>query len=135
MKLTKDNAQLYVGVPEQNGELKHLTKVDTIAEANAVMFDCPVSGHGHAILVYFAPHGNAPPVHPSWEPKPRWQVSGTDLSNITVSPSINLDVPVDACAVCEHRTNPCPQHPNGGRKQIPPGCRWHGWIQNGEAKP
>lgn len=143
MKLTKDNAQLYCGVagtpsaPAQPKEPACLVKVDTVAEANALMFDCPVPGHGHGILVYLAPHGNAPPVHVDWRPKPRWQVSGTDLSNITLSPSINLDVPSNVCAVadCQSSQNPCPKHPGGGRKDLPPGCRWHGWVQNGEAKP
>jgi hypothetical protein len=137
VRLTSDNAQLYRLDPADNAVLR---KVTTVAEASAVMFDCPLwtDTHRHSVLVYFAAHpGGAPVSPPSGPPNTishtRWQVSGTTLADLTISPSINLDITYDGCSICFSRDNPCPFHPQAPRKPVPPGCRWHGWVQNGDA--
>jgi len=67
--------------------------------AQGIMFVCPVCADGHVVLVWFEDRG----VPESWQPKPRWGVSGTGLDDLTISPSID-----------------------GG-----PGC-WHGFVRDGE---
>ncbi len=86
--------------------------VDSVAEAQGVRFLCPAcfaANNGpigtHSILVWFA--GCALPT--GLRPLPRWQVSGNGLNDLSLSPSINLDV-------------------GGG------GCRWHGFVSAGEAR-
>ncbi len=135
MKLTKENATLYRCDGEDSINRHSMSKVETVAEASGIMFDCPVVGHGHSIMVYFAAHGTALVAPPGWEPLPRWQVTGKDISDITITPSINLDVVSEGCVSCGNRTNPCPTHPAAGRKTFPPGCVWHGWVTNGNALP
>ena len=137
MKLTKENSQLYRC---QAGN-ESLTKVDSIVEASALLFECPAHHKdsridGHSIFVYFAAHpGGAPVAPPDCRPLPRWQVTGKDLSDITISPSINLDVVSEGCAKCRNVVNPCSAHPGAGRKSFPPGCVWHGFVRNGIALP
>jgi hypothetical protein len=128
VKLTPETAQLYRCI-----ESGAMMKVDTVPEANGVRFDCPL-GHGHSVLVFFAAHpGTAPLAPPDMRPTPRWAVSGRTLADLTLSPSVNLDVPHEGCAECGEPRSPCPLHPGAGRKSEPPGCRWHGWVKNGEA--
>jgi hypothetical protein len=79
--------------------------VDTLAQAQGIRFYCPGCGE-HMIGLWFADRG----VPADAEPKPRWRVSGTGYADLTISPSINLDVPGAT------------------------GCRWHGFVTNGEAK-
>jgi len=71
------------------------------------------AGRPHGVLVSFANPRNAPPVPAnagtrdrSGKPS-RWTMTGTGLSDLTLSPSIDLTMPND-----NHR------------------C-WHGWIRNG----
>ena len=74
-------------------------------DADGIMFICPLC-QSHSILVWFKDRS----VPAYYEPKARWGASGTGLHDLTVTPSINLDVPGAT------------------------GCKWHGHIINGEAK-
>ncbi len=92
-----------------------LVRVETVAEADGVMFLCPScydrnSGDvgTHSILVWIA--GREIPA--SETPLPRWDASGTALADLTLRPSINL-------------------HPDANRH--PNACLgWHGWVRAGE---
>lgn len=80
--------------------------------AQGVLFDCPLC-QKHSVLCWFNNPINAPQVPDSACPAPgRWAQSGTGIDDLTLSPSVNLDV-----------------HPEEHSM-----CRWHGWVQNGEAK-
>jgi hypothetical protein len=79
--------------------------VDSLDTAQGVRFTCP-GCDGHQILVWFKDRG----VPDTAEPRPRWSVTGTSLADLTLSPSINLDVPGAT------------------------GCRWHGFITAGTAR-
>ena len=108
MNLRSLEAELFAHVP--NG----VRYVDTLAEAQGVMFLCPkcyqTNGGDigtHMVMVFFADRG----VPADAKPGPgRWQVSGTSIDDLTLSPSINLD---------------CGPEPRG--------CCWHGWVKNGDA--
>jgi hypothetical protein len=76
----------------------------------------PDGGKPHGLIVPFANPRNAPPVPPDHGPKsattpdgprPRWQMSGAGLADLTLSPSVAVG--------------------------HDPQC-WHGWIQNGEVR-
>lgn len=92
-----------------------LGKCDAFPAAQGILFQCPAcagpDGSGHYVLVWFADRG----VPSEAEPKPRWHASGTGLDDLTLTPSINLDVP----------------GPNG---EPAIGCRWHGWVRGGVVK-
>lgn len=82
--------------------------VETLAEAQGVMLDCPKC-RNHSVIIAFADRG----VKDNWgtrssDGRPtRWQVvGGTGLNDLTLSPSIDCT----------------PSNPN---------C-WHGFITNGE---
>lgn len=88
--------------------------------AQGVLFQCPACAQGkvrrrthvegaHYVLVWFANPLGAPLVPPKAEPVSRWTAEGNGLDDLTLSPSVNLDV-----------------GPN-------PGCRWHGWVRSGDA--
>lgn len=112
MRLRDLHARLLRVEPsERLGHVGHV--VETVAEANAIDFECPVGGgHGHHVRVYFKDRG----VDPSLKPLPRWDVSGTNLDDVTISPSIHLN-----------RDAPPP------REGEPDVCRWHGHVRNGDA--
>lgn len=74
--------------------------VQSVAEATSVMFICPEC-EGHYILVHF--RGRVPD---DAKPKARWDVTGTTIDDLTLSPSIDLTGATD--------------------------CGWHGFVQNGE---
>lgn len=77
----------------------------TISTAQGVMFECPLCGR-HSILAWFRDRD----VPDDAEPGPgRWTPTGTSLADLTLNPSINLDVGPDA------------------------GCKWHGWVRDGDA--
>jgi hypothetical protein len=85
------------------------------AGAQGLLFLCPLtsSGHSHSILVWFADSG----VPPEASPKFRWAAHGSSIDDLTLAPSINLDVPyVDE---------------KGVRHE--PSCRWHGFVRAGVA--
>lgn len=105
----------------------------TIAGAQGVLFQCPLCGAGlepgeengrrflrgaHYILVCFSN-----PVMTNVAPDttaggaPRWRIeSGSTLDDLTLSPSINCDIPWKDKDGVEH----------------PSSCRFHGYIRNGE---
>lgn len=95
--------------------------------AQGVMFQCPKCAEGkppgepdgvgfagaHYIRVCFSNPLNAPVAPAEFDKNPRWQMSGAGLDDLTLAPSINLDVPDEKGEV----------H----------GCRWHGFVTNGDA--
>jgi hypothetical protein len=88
-------------------------------EVQGLLFYCPlhhdpVKGHTHCIVVWFAGRG----VPDNAEPKTRWGASGTSLDDLTLQPSINLDVPW--------------VHPDT-QVRYPSSCKWHGFITKGVA--
>lgn len=78
----------------------------TLATAQGILFECPLCGR-HSILAWF--RGRSVPDDAAPGPG-RWTASGTGFSDLTLNPSINLDVKPDSA------------------------CKWHGWVINGEAK-
>jgi len=110
----------------------HMMDTVTVDGAQGVMFQCPKCAAGketvvdrertkvdgtvrryvvgaHYIRVFFNDPVNAPVAPPDADSNPRWSMSGSNLDDLTLSPSINLDVP--------------------GQED---GCRWHGWVKNGD---
>lgn len=102
-----------------------LSTVDSVEGAQGVMFQCPKCAIGketgeedgrrfvrgaHSIRVFFSNPRGAAVAPPAADENPRWQMSGNGIDDLTLQPSINLDVP--------------------GQEN---GCRWHGWVTNGEA--
>ena len=75
-------------------------EVKTLAEANGVMFDCPKCGR-HSVLCW--DRTIPQPITPG---PGRWDMTGTGIADLTLSPSVNLE---------------------------PHGCQWHGWVRNGDA--
>ena len=74
-----------------------------ISRADGLLFDCPLCGR-HSVLCW----GRS--VHPDIKPNPgRWEITGTSLADVTLSPSVNLNVGPEAV------------------------CKWHGWVKNGDA--
>lgn len=86
--------------------------VDDIAEADGVMFQCPKcvnlqKGGGHYVICWFV---NVPD---NVEPKPgRWTPQGTGLDDLTFIPG----TPPRAVSVL-----------------LTLGCKWHGFVRNGDA--
>jgi hypothetical protein len=102
-------------------------RLPSIEGAQAVFLYGPC-GYGqndgtHGLIVPFANPRNGPAVPSDFVPKDRWQMSGSSLEDLTLSPSVN-------CAIG-------PPHPefNLAAGECKPGrpC-WHGWIQNGEVR-
>lgn len=104
---------------------------DAIDGAQGVRFQCPKCAIGceageedgrrfvrgaHYVQIWFANPRNAPvadhEADPGSESHHRWTVAGNSIDDLTLSPSVNLDIP-NLIAV-DH-------------------CRWHGWVKNGEA--
>jgi len=81
-----------------------LGKAEGFADAQGVLFECPMPDHSHMILLWFADRG----VPAEAEPVARWQASGTGLDDLTLHPSVNAQVRDPTC--------------------------WHGWVTNGEIK-
>jgi hypothetical protein len=84
------------------------------AGAQGLLFRCPRPGCTHSVIVWFADSG----VPPEASPKFRWAAQGSSIDTLTLSPSINLDIPyIDEKGVSHA-----------------PSCRWHGFINGGVAK-
>jgi hypothetical protein len=94
------------------------------ASGEAILVDPRVAGDGlerravegaHRVICWFSNPARGEPVPPAADQgsanHPRWMVSGSSLLDLTLTPSVNLDVPA-----------------NTG------GCRWHGWVTGGEAR-
>lgn len=95
MKLFALDGRLYRREPDGA-----LHRVETVAEADGVMFLCPAcyARNGgevgtHSILVWIA--GRAVPAEE--RPLPRWDASGTKIDDLTLSPSINLHPGREPC--------------------------------------
>lgn len=91
----------------RNGH-ERAVSVDTLGEAQGVRFLCPhhfrLNGGEvgtHSVLVWFAGRG----VPDSARPLPRWDMHGSGLADLSISPSIDLGP-----------------------------CDWHGWVTNGVAQ-
>ncbi len=59
----------------------HVTDLST---AQGVRFTCPCDG-GHSLLVWFAGRG----VPDDAEPRPRWDVMGSSIADLTLRPSVD----------------------------------------------
>jgi hypothetical protein len=109
-----------------------LSYEESVDGMQGVMFQCPACAVGkeivvdterdvgkrsrryvvgaHYVRVFFSNPRNVEVAPPDADHNPRWEMSGSTLDDLTLSPSINLDLP--------------------GQKD---GCRWHGWVKNGDA--
>lgn len=100
-------------------ENEGLAHCESFLDAQGVLFLCPKcftdnkgSVGTHSILVWFDER-NVPTV---LKPTPRWKAIGTSINDLTLTPSINLDVDGDGIrdpGECE--------------------CLWHGFVTNGVA--
>lgn len=97
MKLTALEPQ-FLRVIEPGKGYRHVDP-DYFEEAQGVRFTCPKCGD-HQVLVWFRDRD----VPAQEEPTPRWAVSGTGISDLTLAPSINVR-----------------------------GC-WHGFVREGEIR-
>lgn len=97
----------------------YFVEVKNLVDAHGVEFLCPACFNKnagncgtHGVICFF--RGKVPD---SAEPGPgRWDVSGSNLDDLTLSPSVNLDL-----------------HTEEYYKQWPNACRWHGFVKNGSA--
>jgi hypothetical protein len=103
MKLDELEPRLLVTDLQPEGT--YFRDAESFEKAQCIMFLCPhcFRKNGgpvgtHQVLIWFEGRG----VDPAYTPKPRWNVKGTGLGDLTVSPSIRVH-----------------------------GC-WHGFITNGE---
>lgn len=104
MKLTDLDAEWVADFAPVDGSHR-VSDTLTISTAQGVLFECPLCG-SHSILAWFRDRG----VPDDAVPGPgRWTPTGTGLADLTLKPSINLDGPNAV------------------------GCRWHGWVTNGDA--
>lgn len=130
MKL-RDLDAAFIGQATENGYRRQ----DSINGAQGVMFQCPSCAEGkergeedgrrfvrgaHYIRVCFSnPRGAAVAPDGIAGGKDRWKIlSGSSLDDLTLSPSINCDIP--------WRDEKGVEHPSV--------CRFHGYVRNGEAK-
>jgi hypothetical protein len=104
---------------------------DAIEGAQGVLFQCPLCSVGkppgepdgvgfagaHRVLVFFSNPRSAPVAPAEFDDNPRWQMEGTSLDDLALSPSINLDVPWKDDKGVEHQS----------------ACKWHGFVKNGDA--
>lgn len=112
-------ATIHMGRPLPDGTtqwggfpVKSMRYVETLAEAQGVMFICPkcFRDNGmigtHSVQVTFAGRGVADEdgVHNTAGEPVRWAVSGSGYADLTATPSVDVQV----------------------------GCRWHGFISSGE---
>jgi hypothetical protein len=97
-----------------------MMKVDTLSEANGILFLCPKCERDEAISGKRGVHSVVcltPAVPKEWGQGPgRWPMTGTSFEDLTLTPSIWLTE--SHCGLCK-----C----NPGEY-----CGWHGFILNGE---
>lgn len=99
MRLTELDAHLLRAVDDRTD-----TRVDTLAEAQGVCFQCPKCCHngGHYVLCWFKDRG----IPDDKVPGPgRWTPTGTCIADLSLTPSVLL---------------------SGA------GCGWHGFVTNGD---
>lgn len=88
--------------------------VASIAEAQCIFFACPKcaggAGQWHLVEATFAGRGvpDNMGTHNAAGKPTRWNAAGTGFSDLTLTPSIQLEAG-------------------------PPCCQWHGFVTNGEA--
>jgi hypothetical protein len=93
------------------GKLRTYKFVETLAEADGIWFHCPLceeSGNRHSIRIGF--HGKAVPGTYGYNKKGKpvlWNVAGSDLTNLVLTPSIQLEG----------------------------GCNWHGFVGSSGIPP
>jgi len=129
MRLRDLDARFVYSATASGSRLSHK---DSVEGAQGVMFQCPECAKGkeivvdterevgerarryvvgaHYIRVFFSNPLGATVAPPEADHNPRWEMTGTTLDDLTLSPSINLDIPGNEA-----------------------GCRWHGWVKNGDA--
>lgn len=116
-----------------------LSRQDSVEGMQGVMFQCPSCGAGlergeedgrrfirgaHYIRAFFANPQGAPvaphdaDLRTDGNPNPRWTMSGTSIDDLTLTPSINCDIPWKDKDGVEH----------------PSGCKFHGFVTNGDVK-
>lgn len=97
-----------------------MPRVDNLEAAHGVCFLCPLcfqkNGGNvgtHAVICWFK--GKVPD---EATPGPgRWNVSGSGIDDLTLSPSVNLDLPEAHESIKKGYNS----------------CLWHGWVKNGDA--
>lgn len=126
----RDLDATFIGQATENG----YTRQDGIEGAQGLMFQCPSCGAGkergeedgrrfirgaHYIRVCFSNPRNAPVAGDVVAGgKPPWElVSGTSLDDVTVSPSINCDIPWQDEQGVSHESS----------------CKFHGFVREGDA--
>lgn len=131
MRIRELDGQFWGQADEKGGSVRQ----DGIAGAQGVLFQCPTCAVGkergeengrrfirgaHYIRVPFANPRGARPAPAAAAGKVRWKlVSGTGLDDLTLSPSINCNIPW--------------RDPETGVEH-PSSCKFHGYVRNGEAK-
>ncbi len=114
MRLTdpKLDATFYGNVRKSDEGRDAITKLPNIEGAQGLLMICPC-GEGHSIMIPFANPRNAPDVPCDHGPRnksktgfPRWNMNGSGLEDLTLTPSIDVG------------NNSC----------------WHGFITSGEVK-
>lgn len=106
---------------------------ESLDGAQALMFQCPSCGAGlergeedgrrfirgaHYIKVCFSNPRGAAAAPVEYDDNPRWTIeAGSSLDDLTLSPSINCDIPWKNKEGVEH----------------PSSCKFHGWVKNGDA--
>ena len=109
MNLTPENSYFVKYVPSNEENSYAMQHTQEISEADGFVFNCP-RGCGHRIHVWFSSvNGVKTDIPLILKPSARYIASGDSVKSLTLFPSIDLNT----------RDN----------KE----CRWHGWIQNGEA--
>jgi hypothetical protein len=84
--LSQLNAKLFV--VENGNTFSWEPKVERIADADGIWFDCPC-GHGGSQMVSFRGNRADGTPRPAMSNGRAWQVSGSTLADITLTPSIN----------------------------------------------
>lgn len=128
MKLRDLGAEFWAKATETG----YVRQGDQLAGAQGILFQCPSCAVGkergeengrrfirgaHSLRIPFANPRGAPPAPRSYG-KARWRiVKGTGLDDLTLSPSINADIPWRDQNGVEH----------------PSVCKFHGYVRNGDA--
>lgn len=119
----------FVGEISPHGSFRRLPSIEG-AQALFLWSPCAFGNdaRAHGLIVPFANPRNAPLVPANFEPKPRWQMAGSGLADLTLAPSIDC-------------TRENPEHVAARRAVgLKPGeCSqghmcWHGYITNGEVR-
>lgn len=130
MKLTDLDARFFGDATDRSSMDR-----DSIEGAQGLRFQCPKCGEGkesgeedgrrfligvHSIRICFSNPRGAPVASDAFAGNAaRWKIeSGTSLDDLTLSPSINYDIPW--------------KHPDTG-VEYPSTCKFHGYIKNGDA--